>query len=154
MEALVCNSIAFCSQRFSSTVALVKLEQLPLIDDFDNMESHEMDDVKDYATTSQVVVEGEKLMPSHAYPGQRTEGTRNTNTRVRVSDLDRCPSNFRADVFRRGSSTLHKSSSSPLHSCPHGKQWHCEYRSRLSMKRANMASATFKLFSIMAVRKH
>ena len=63
---------------------LQKLDTLPLIDDFDNMESHELQD-KDFSTTSQVVVEDEKKMVSNAYPGQRTEGTANTGTRVRVS---------------------------------------------------------------------
>jgi hypothetical protein len=47
------------------------------------MEAHEMQDHKLYA--SQVVVEEEKRMVSNAYPGARTDGTRNTQTRVRVS---------------------------------------------------------------------
>jgi hypothetical protein len=41
-----------------------------------------MQDHKLYA--SQVVVEEEKRMVSNAYPGARTDGTRNTQTRVRV----------------------------------------------------------------------
>ena len=44
-----------------------------------------MNGMKDYSTTSQVVVEDEKKMVPNAYPGQRTQGTQNTQTRVRVS---------------------------------------------------------------------
>lgn len=43
-----------------------------------------MNGMKEYSTTSQVVVEDEKMVPN-AYPGQRTQGTQNTQTRVRVS---------------------------------------------------------------------
>lgn len=44
------------------------------------MDAYEMDKTK----PPQVVVEEEHKVVANAYPGQRTEGTRNTQTRVRV----------------------------------------------------------------------
>jgi hypothetical protein len=46
------------------------------------MEAYEMDEKP--KGPSQVVVEEEHRVVANAYPGQRTEGTRNTNTRVKV----------------------------------------------------------------------
>lgn len=43
---------------------------------------HEMNDLKH---RHQIVVEEEDKMVANAYPGQRTEQTKDTNTRVRVS---------------------------------------------------------------------
>ncbi len=65
---------------------LASSEALPLIEDFETMdknEEYELNDSKGYHA-SQIVVEEERSMVANAYPGQRTEGTRNTQTRVRV----------------------------------------------------------------------